>query len=74
MIISGITFFIIHKLMAMYERYWKSEETAVTQLEELSMCFISKDQINTLVMEEPKYTTSVWSYIKLGHPCAFGPF
>lgn len=61
MIISGITFFIIRRLMAVYERYQKSKEITTTHLEELSGCFISKDQVDTLVMEKPTDTTSVLS-------------
>lgn len=66
MIISSITFFIIPELMAIYERYREAEEISMTQLEELSGCFINKNQIEALVMEKPKDTTSVWSYIKPG--------
>ena len=58
-IISGLHFFIIHKLIAVYERHQESEEITVTQLEELPGCFINKGQVNILVMEEPKNTASV---------------
>lgn len=45
MIISGIIFLFVHKLIAIYNRFWESQEIATIQLE-LSRCLINKDQID----------------------------
>lgn len=51
-IISSVTFFLIRKLMAVYERYRWTEEITTIQLAELSGRFINHDQTDALVTQK----------------------
>ena len=71
MIISGITFFIVRGLMAIYERFQKSEEIATTLLEEWSGDIINQNKMEALALEEPTDTNQIGSYIKPGQLWVF---
>lgn len=73
MIISGITFFIIYELIAIYERYWESEEITTAQVGKLLGCFINQDQIDASIMEESTtpHLNKILYNIKPGYLWAF---
>lgn len=56
MIISDVTFFVIHGLMAIFETRWESEEIIGAQLEEWSGHMLNEDKIKALAMIEPTDT------------------